>query len=115
MAQYRNFDIELTIVPDVAGQYEAAFSIREAHERKHHKDGKKPGEKHRAGAANDDDKPEHDKPEHDTPEHDTPEHDTPEHGRVYKFPPVGSYFTPDDAREQTEAWAHKWIDENFPE
>lgn len=69
MAHYRNFDIEMTIVPDAAGQYEAAFAIRGA-----------------GGDAQD---------------------------GHYKFPPVGSYLTPDDAREQTEAWARKWIDANF--
>lgn len=77
MAQYRNFDIEMTIVPDAAGQYEAAFVLRQA------RGGDASGK-----AAN------------------------AEVGR-YQFPPVGSYMTPDDAREQTEAWAHKWIDANF--
>ncbi len=75
MAQYRNFDIEMTVVPDAAGQYEAAFVLQQS--------GDGSGK-----AAN------------------------PKGGR-YQFPPVGSYMTPDDAREQTEAWAHKWIDANF--
>lgn len=74
MAQYRNFHIECTILPDAAGQYEAAFSIKEA-----------------TSAA---------QPQRDL-------------GKRYDFPPVGSYMTPDDAREQTEAWARKWVDANF--
>ncbi|ARP80606.1 hypothetical protein CAL12_07000 [Bordetella genomosp. 8] len=77
MAKYRDFEIEMTVVPDAAGQYEAAFELRRA------------GDGERAGKAGDADR-----------------------GR-YQFPPVGSYMTPDDAREQTAAWAHKWIDANF--
>jgi hypothetical protein len=75
MPQYRNFQIECTIIPDVAGQYEAAFSIMEA-------------EPTQGGSA-------------------LPE------GGGFDFPPVGSYLTPDDAREQTESWARRWIDANF--
>jgi hypothetical protein len=84
MAQYRNFDIETTIAPDAAGQYEAAFVVRQAG------DGETAGKQETNGAGSQD-------------------------GRRYRFPPVGSYLTPDDAREQTEAWARKWIDANFPQ
>jgi hypothetical protein len=77
MAQYQDFEIEMTVVPDAAGQYEAAFVLRRA------------GEGGRSGKAGNAD------------------------GGSFQFPPVGSYMTPDDAREQTEAWAHKWIDANF--
>jgi hypothetical protein len=75
MAQHRNFEIETTIVPDAAGQYEATFVIQDAQAEKSEASGR---------------------------------------GRRYAFPAVGSYLTPDDAREQTEAWARKWIDANFP-
>lgn len=73
MSNYRNCQIEYTIIPDSAGQYEAAFSIKEP-------DGGK-----RLLPA----------------------------GGSFDFPPVGSYLTPDDAREQTEAWARRWIDANL--
>jgi hypothetical protein len=84
MAQHRNFEIETTIVPDAAGQFEAAFVVREIHG-KGVEDGKAAGENPAPGT----------------------------HMSRYEFPPVGSYLTPDDAREQTEAWARKWIDANF--
>ncbi|ARP87495.1 hypothetical protein [Bordetella genomosp. 9] len=83
MSQYRNFEIETTIVPDAAGQYEAAFVLRRKQgnpEQQGGESGQQAGQETR-----------------------------------YEFPPVGSYMTPDDAREQTEAWAHKWIDANFSE
>jgi hypothetical protein len=71
---YRNFSIECTILPDAAGQYEAAFTVMR-------------------------------RPE-DNPS-------APQAVDRYEFPPVGSYLTPEDAREQSQAWAHKWIDANF--
>jgi hypothetical protein len=98
MAHYRSFDIEMMIVPDVAGQYEAAFAVnstgdgKQKHDRKSGKSAQDEGQQEahdHAGDAN--------------------------HGRRYTFPPVGSYLTPDDAREQTEAWVRRWIDENFPD
>ncbi|ARP91480.1 hypothetical protein CAL14_15295 [Bordetella genomosp. 9] len=82
MSQHRNFEIETTIVPDPAGQYEAAFVVR----RKQAGNGQEGGEGGRRAGGQE---------------------------LCFKFPPVGSYMTPDDAREQTEAWAHKWIDANF--
>jgi hypothetical protein len=73
MSNYRNCQIEYTIIPDSAGQYEAAFSIKELQS------------EWRLLPA----------------------------GGSFDFPPVGSYLTPDDAREQTEAWARRWIDANL--
>jgi hypothetical protein len=75
MSQYRNFQIECTVIPDAAGQYEAAFSITESEP--------KEGDAMLL------------------------------EGGGFDFPPVGSYMTPDDAREQTEDWARRWIDSNF--
>jgi len=74
MHTYRNFSIECTILPDAAGQYEAAFTVVQ-----------QPGGNPSATEARD----------------------------RYEFPPVGSYLTPEDAREQSQAWARKWIDANF--
>jgi hypothetical protein len=74
MTHYRDFDIECTIIPDAAGQYEAAFVIEGA------------------------------KLEHAGKKH---------HADRIEFPPVGSYLTPEDAREQTLHWAHRWIDANY--
>jgi hypothetical protein len=109
MAHHRDFDIEMTIVPDVAGQYEAAFVVHEPHgkhaarhEGKHdehdEKHAGKHGGKHEA--------------KHEG-KHGDIQHGDAHEGR-YAFPPVGSYLTPDDAREQTMAWVRKWIDANFP-
>lgn len=115
MAHYRNFDIEMTIVPDAAGQYEAAFVIHEA-----------PGGKRaakaeaRGGAGSHDEK---DEKKHDeqpaagrqgAAARDSQTQAGDAGGGRYAFPPVGSYPTPDDAREQTAGWARKWIDLNFP-
>jgi hypothetical protein len=83
MSEYRNFQIQYTILPDPAGQYEAAFSIAEINAEKENDEDGVEGEPLLAD------------------------------GTSYDFPPVGSYLTPDDAREQTEAWARKWIDLNF--
>jgi hypothetical protein len=85
MAQYRNFEIETTIVPDAAGQYEATFVIYDK----------------QAGQGRD--------------AHASKSQDGDAAGRRYSFPAVGSYLTPEDAREQTEAWARKWIENNFSE
>ncbi|AOB30423.1 hypothetical protein AKI39_06500 [Bordetella sp. H567] len=111
MAHYRDFDIEMTIVPDAAGQYEAAFLIHEARgapqaDKQEDSGGDGPGD-------------EQDQPTRNRPSgqqdagrsRDAQSGDA--RGGRYAFPPVGSYLTPDDAREQTEAWARKWIDANF--
>ncbi len=74
MNTYRNFSIECTILPDAAGQYEAAFTVLRL-----------PNGHPSA----------------------------PEAGDRYKFPPVGSFLTAEDAREQSQAWARHWIDANF--
>jgi len=74
MNTYRNFSIECTILPDAAGQYEAAFTLVRL-------------------------------PNGNPP--------VAQGGDRYEFPPVGSYLTPEDAREQSQAWARKWIDANF--
>ncbi|OZI59438.1 hypothetical protein [Bordetella genomosp. 11] len=114
MADYRDFDIEMTIVPDAAGQYEAAFVIHEARGGQH---GGKGEEARGAGSPNlkADKRPDGDSGQR------APEGTRGSQKQAgdaaagrYAFPPVGSYPTPDDAREQTGAWARKWIDLNFP-
>ncbi|ANN66024.1 hypothetical protein [Bordetella bronchialis] len=93
MAEYRNFKIETTIVPDAAGQYEATFVVQALRNGK--AQGGKDGEKQEG-------------------DREVMPRGNAEGGR-YAFPPVGSYMTPDDAREQAEAWARRWIDANFGE
>lgn len=113
MAHYRNFDIEMTIVPDAAGQYEAAFIIHSS------PPGKQGGKDEEARGRDSQDERRRQGHGEQAAGHDTPRANKAQVGDArdgrYAFPPVGSYLTPDDAREQTEAWARKWIDANFVE
>jgi hypothetical protein len=97
MAQYRNFEIETTIVPDAAGQYEATFVVYD-----------KP-----AGETQDTRAPRSPESGESAESPESHQDGGRVQGRRYAFPAVGSYLTPEDAREQTEAWARKWIDNNF--
>lgn len=110
MAQYRNFDIEMTIVPDAAGQYEAAFIIHESPSGKAAGSDASEQGAQTEGARRDNGNPAGQGGKSQGGQQ--AQKGDARSGR-YAFPPVGSYLTPDDAREQTEAWARKWIDANF--